>query len=119
MATVYLPILLALAFGVFLAVVVWMLGHFTGPKNPTREKMVPYECGSETTGTAGIRLSAKFFVTAILLVVFDVELAFLYPWAAAFGDLGFKGLLAMLVFLAVLGVALLYVVRKGALRWEE
>jgi len=119
MTTAYFPILLALAFGAFLSVAVWMLGHFTGPKNPTREKLMPYECGSETTGTGGIRLSAKFFVTAILLVVFDVELAFLYPWAAAFGDLGTRGLVAMLAFLAVLGVALLYVVRKGALRWEE
>jgi|DewCreStandDraft_4_1066084.scaffolds.fasta_scaffold02154_8 NADH-quinone oxidoreductase subunit A len=119
MATVYFPILLAVVFGLFLAGALWMLGHFTGPKNPTREKLIPYECGSETTGTGGIRLSAKFFVTAILLVVFDVELAFLYPWAAAFGDLGRRGVLAMLLFLAVLGVALLYLVRKGALRWEE
>jgi len=119
MAAAYFPILLAIAFGLVLAGAFWALGHFTGPKNPTREKLIPYECGSETTGTSGIRLSAKFFVTAILLVVFDVELAFLYPWAAAFGELGQRALWAMLLFLAVLGVALLYLVRKGALRWEE
>jgi NADH-quinone oxidoreductase subunit A len=94
-------------------------GHFTGPKNWTREKLKPYECGSESTGTAGVQLSAKFFITAILLVVFDVEVAFLYPWAALFRELGMRGLVAMFAFLGVLGIALLYLVRKGALRWEE
>jgi NADH-quinone oxidoreductase subunit A len=114
----YFPLLLAIGVGAATALVVWMLGHFTGPKNWTREKMIPYECGSETTGTAGVRLSAKFFVTAILLVVFDVEIAFLYPWAVLFRELGATGLAAMLAFLGVLGLALFYLIRKGALRWE-
>ena len=119
MTTTYFPILLAIGVGLFVACAVWALGHFTGPKNWTREKMIPYECGSETTGTGGIRLSAKFFITAILLVVFDVEVAFLYPWAVEFRALGTRGLVAMFAFLGVLGIALLYLVRKGALRWEE
>lgn len=119
MTTTYFPILLAFGVGLIVALAFWMLGHFTGPQNWTRDKMMPYECGSETTGTAGVRLSAKFFVTAILLVVFDIEIAFLYPWAALFRELGARGFVAMLAFLAVLGLALLYLVRKGALRWEE
>ncbi|MDI7269753.1 MAG: NADH-quinone oxidoreductase subunit A [Myxococcota bacterium] len=119
MAAAYFPILLAILVGLGLAAVLFALGHFTGPKNWTREKMIPYECGSETTGTAGVRLSAKFFVTAILFVVFDIEIVFLYPWAARFGALGTQGLVAMLGFLTVLAVALAYVLRKGALRWEE
>jgi NADH-quinone oxidoreductase subunit A len=119
MTDAYFPILLAVGLGIVASVALWMLGHFTGPKKPTREKQTPYECGSETTGTGGVRLSAKFFITAILLVVFDIEIAFLFPWAARFSALGLRGLVAMLVFLAVLGAALLYVIRKGALRWED
>jgi len=119
MSLSYFPILLAIGVGLITALAVWMLGHFTGPKNWTREKMMPYECGSEATGTSGVRLSAKFFVTAILLVVFDIELAFLYPWAVLFRELGTRGFVAMLAFLAVLGLALFYLIRKGALRWED
>jgi len=119
MDVAYLPILLAILVGLFVSVVMWALGHFTGPKNPTREKMIPYECGSETEGTRGVKLSMKFFVTAILFVVFDIEIVFLYPWAARFGHLGARGFVAMIGFIAVLAVALGYVIRKGALRWEE
>jgi len=119
MTTSYFPLLLALGVGLFVAFAVWALGHFTGPKNWTREKMIPYESGSETTGAQGVRVSAKFFITAILLVVFDVEVAFLYPWAVEFCELGTRGLVAMFAFLGVLGIALLYLVRKGALKWEE
>ncbi|MBI4917484.1 MAG: NADH-quinone oxidoreductase subunit A [Acidobacteria bacterium] len=119
MTTAYFPLLLALGVGAFVAFALWALGHFTGPKNWTREKMIPYESGSETTGAQGVRISAKFFITAILLVVFDVEVAFLYPWAVQFHELGTRGLVAMFAFLGVLGIALLYLVRKGALKWEE
>ena len=115
----YFPVLLTILIGLFVSFAVWALGHFTGPKKPSREKSIPYECGSETEGTRGVRLSMKFFLTAILFVVFDVEVIFLYPWAANFGHLGGTGLVAMLGFIAVLAVALFYVIRKGALRWEE
>lgn len=119
MTAAYFPIILALGVGLLVAVALWVLGHVTGPRRPTREKMLPFECGSESTGVAGVRLSAKFFVPAILLVVFDIEIAFLYPWAARFGALGGRGLVAMLAFVTVLGLALFYLIRKGALRWEE
>jgi NADH-quinone oxidoreductase subunit A len=118
MATEYFPLLLAVGVGLLVCLVMWGLGHFTGPRNWTREKMIPYECGSETTGTAGLRLSAKFFPTAILMVVFDIEVVFLYPWAVQFRELGVKGFAGMVVFLGVLGLALFYLIRKGALRWE-
>lgn len=119
MEVAYSPIVLAILVGLLVTLAFFALGHFTGPKNRTREKMIPYECGSETQGTAGVRLSVKYFVTAILFVVFDIEIVFLYPWAARFDSVGRAGLFAMLSFLGVLGVALAYVIRKGALRWEE
>ena len=118
MAT-YLPLLL-----LFLLAGVITLGMFTatsllGPKNPTPEKMTPYECGSESTGGRFVKPSVKFYLTAILFVVFDIEAVLIYPWAITFRSLGWGGLFTMASFLVLLIVALIYVWKKGALEWEQ
>ena len=82
------------------------------------EKAEPYECGSPSTGAQHVKLSVKFYLTAILFVVFDIEAIFLYPWAVLFQRLGWVGLLEMLVFLSVLTAALVYCWKKGALEWQ-
>lgn len=119
MFELYLPMFLM--FGVALAIVLLMfaLGHFLGKKNPTPEKMMPYECGNDTAGGRDVKLSVKFYLTAILFVVFDIEVVFIYPWAALFKGLGWYGFATMVSFIFALLVALAYCWKKGALEWES
>jgi NADH-quinone oxidoreductase subunit A len=119
MFSAYLPVFLMLGVAALVAISVFALTTLLGPKNMTPEKAIPYESGSETTGARHIRLSVKFYLTAILFVVFDIEAVFLYPWASLFRDLGWFGFVEMLLFLAILGVTLVYAWRKGALQWES
>ncbi len=119
MLEVYLPVLLMLAVAVSIPALLFTLSVILGPRNPTAEKMIPYESGSESTGAAHVRLSVKFYLTAILFVVFDIEAVFLYPWAAQFRDLGWFGLVEMVLFIAVLVITLVYAWRKGALEWQR
>ena len=95
------------------------LSHLVAPRNPTPEKQAPYECGMPPVGDARERQSVKFYLVAMIFLLLDIEVAFLYPWATLFRELGTKGFVAMLAFLAVLGLALFYLIRKGALRWED
>ena len=118
MFSAYLPVFLMLGVAALVAVAVFGLTTALGPKNMTPEKAIPYESGSETTGASHIRLSIKFYLTAILFVVFDIEAVFLYPGASLFRELGWFGFFEMLSFLVVLGVTLVYAWRKGALDWE-
>ncbi len=115
----YLPVFLMLGVAVLVALLMFTLTSVLGPKKPGREKDLPYEAGSETVGAADVRLSVKFYITAILFVVFDIEAVFLYPWASLFERLGWVGFVEMLVFLVVLGVTLVYAWRKGGLEWER
>ncbi len=115
----YGPIFMIVAFSLFVAVLMFTLASTLGPKNPTPEKNIPYECGSESTGAQHVKLSVKFYLTAILFVVFDIEAIFLYPWAVLFQRLGWMGLVEMLVFLGLLTVALVYLWKKGALEWQS
>lgn len=117
--TVYLPAFIMLLVAVLLAGLLYTLTTVLGPKRPTPEKMLPYESGSETTGASHLRLSVKFYLTAILFVVFDIEAVFLYPWGSMFRDLGWFGFVEMLLFLTILAVTLVYAWRKGALEWEK
>jgi NADH-quinone oxidoreductase subunit A len=119
MFEVYFPVLLMLLVAAIVAGVLYTLTVVFGPSNPTEEKMIPYESGSETEGGRHIRLSVKFYLTAILFVVFDIEAVFLYPWASKFRDLGWFGLAEMILFIIVLGVTLVYAWKKGALEWER
>ncbi len=118
MFSAYFPVFLMLGVALLVALSVFGLTTVLGPKNMTAEKAIPYESGSETTGASHIRLSVKFYLTAILFVVFDIEAVFLYPWASLFIKLGWFGFVEMLLFLVVLSVTLVYVWRKGALEWE-
>ena len=118
MAT-YVPLFLLFLVAGVLAVAMFTATSLLGPKNPTPEKMTPYECGSESTGGRHIRPSVKFYLTAILFVVFDIEAVLIYPWAIQFRSLGWAGFMTMGSFVLLLVVALLYVWKKGALEWES
>ena len=90
-----------------------------GPKNPTPDKVMPFECGNDTEGAGQTKMSIKFYLTAILFVVFDIEVVFMYPWATLFRGLGWTGFVTMLGFIASLLIALVYCWKKGALEWES
>ncbi len=102
-----------------LEVYLFTLGAIFGPNKPTAEKLLPYESGSESEGARHVRLSVKFYLTAILFVVFDIEAVFMYPWASQFRALGWFGLVEMMLFITVLVITLVYAWRKGALEWER
>ena len=118
MAT-YVPLFILFGIGAVIALGIFAATSYIGPKNPTAEKMIPYECGSESTGGRHVKPSVKFYLTAILFVVFDIEAVLIYPWAVQFKSLGWPGLLTMLSFVSLLVVALVYVWKKGALEWER
>ena len=115
----YAPMFLMVGVAVLLAVLFFTGASLLGTKNPTKEKMMPFECGSESSGGNHVKMSVKFYLTAILFVVFDIETVFIYPWAVQFRSLGWFGLAEMFGFLAVIVVALAYVWKKGALEWES
>jgi NADH-quinone oxidoreductase subunit A len=115
----YLPALIMLAVSVVFAVLIFTLTSALGTKRMTAAKATPFEAGSESDGANEIRLSVKFYLTAILFVVFDIEAVFLLPWAAVFRQLGWFGFVEMLAFITVLGVTLIYAWKKGALEWEK
>ncbi len=115
----YAPMFLMIAVSGLLAGLFFLGASVLGKKNPTREKMMPFECGSESSGGRHVKLSVKFYLTAILFVIFDIETVFIYPWAVHFRALGWLGLFEMFGFLSVVVVALIYVWRKGALEWES
>lgn len=119
MVATYAPLFLMIAAA--LAVVFGFFGaaQFLGPKNPSPQKSTPFESGNESAGAQNIKMSVKFYITAILFVVFDIEAVFLYVWAAHYKALGMPALLTMTGFLAVLVVGLVYALRKGALEWDR
>jgi len=119
MLSTYLPALIMLIFATVFAVALFTLTSVLGTKKMTPEKAIPYESGSDSEGANHVRLSVKFYLTAILFVVFDIEAVFLYPWAAVFRQLGWFGLLEMFAFIAVLAITLVYAWKKGALEWEK
>ncbi|MBV9949487.1 MAG: NADH-quinone oxidoreductase subunit A [Myxococcales bacterium] len=119
MTAAYLSLFLLLVTAFAISSLFYGAATFLGRhKKPNPLKNAPFECGSESTGGRHLKLSVKFYLTAILFVVFDIEAVFVYPWAIHFRDLGWLGLAEMLGFLAVIVVALVYVWRKGALEWE-
>ena len=115
----YLPMFIMFGIAAAIAVLMFAGGHLVGTKNPTAEKMMPFECGSDTDGARHTKMSVKFYLTAILFVVFDIEVVFIYPWAALYKGLGWPGFLTMLAFIVALLVALVYCWKKGALEWER
>jgi NADH-quinone oxidoreductase subunit A len=114
----YLPILIFMAIGVLVGVVMPALGYFLGPRRPDAEKDSPYECGFDAFETARIKFDVRYYLVAILFIIFDLEIAFLFPWAVVLGQLGVFGLVAMSIFLGILVVGFVYEWKKGALEWE-
>jgi NADH-quinone oxidoreductase subunit A len=113
----WLSILIMIALGAGFALVSIMLSNLLGPRNPTPEKQAPYECGMPPVGDARERQSVKFYLVAMIFLLFDIEVAFLYPWAMALRDLGWSGFVQVVLFLTLLLAGYIYVWRKGALDW--
>src|ERR1700741_1772460 len=113
----WLSILLMIALGAGFALVSVLLSSVLGPSKPTPEKQAPYECGMPAVGNARERHSVKFYLVAMIFLLFDIEVAFLYPWAMAMRDLGWPGYFQILTFFLVLLVGFVYVWRKGVLDW--
>ncbi|HZA51308.1 MAG TPA: NADH-quinone oxidoreductase subunit A, partial [Myxococcaceae bacterium] len=111
----YVPLLVLLLLAGGLAVIISLLATSLGPRHPTPMKATTFEAGSESSGSARERFAVKFYVVALLFIVFDVEAVFLYPWAVQFTALGWFGYAEMAVFAATLLVGLIYVWKKGAL----
>ena len=119
MVTLYLPMLITFAMAAVVAGAMFLLGHFVARRKASPEKQMPFECGNDTEGAKGSRPSVKYYLTAILFVVFDVEVAFIYPWATLSQGLGWVGLLSMGAFIVALLIALVYCWKKGALEWDS
>ena len=114
----YFPILLFIVVGLAVGVVPVALGALLGPNRPDSEKLSPYECGFEAFEDARMRFDVRYYLVAILFILFDLEIAFLFPWAVVLRHIGMFGFVAMLVFLAILVVGFIYEWKKGALDWE-
>jgi NADH-quinone oxidoreductase subunit A len=118
MLDAYLPVLILLGLSLVQAVGMVVLSHFVSPLRPTSVKSAPYESGVLPLGSTRERFSVKFYMVAILFIVFDVETVLLFPWAVAMRTLGWGGLMAVGIFLLVLTVGLVYEWKKGALQWD-
>jgi NADH-quinone oxidoreductase subunit A len=114
----YLPILLFLFVAVAIGVTLLVAGSFLGPSSPDSEKLSPYECGFEAFEDARMKFDVRYYLVAILFIVFDLEIAFLFPWALVFKDIGVTALVAMAIFLGILVIGFIYEWKKGALEWE-
>src|SRR5213593_978957 len=115
----WLSILIMIALGAGFALISVLLSGVLGPSKPTAEKLAPYECGMPAVGDARERQSVKFYLVAMIFLLFDIEIAFLYPWAVALRDLGWPGLIQIMTFFLILLVGYVYVWRKGALDWSH
>jgi len=114
----YLPVLLFILVGIGVGIGPMVIGKLLGPSRPDPEKLSPYECGFEAFEDARMQFDVRYYLVAILFILFDLEIAFLFPWAVSLGAIGFTGFMAMMVFLAILVVGFIYECKKGALDWE-
>ncbi|KFN49759.1 NADH-quinone oxidoreductase subunit A [Arenimonas composti] len=114
----YLPVLLFLFVSTGLGIVLLVLGWALGPKNPDAEKASPYECGFEAFEDARMQFDVRYYLIAIQFIIFDLEIAFVFPWAVNFRNLGIVGLTEMGIFIGLLVLGFVYVWKKGALEWE-
>ncbi len=118
MAHPYFPVLIIFFFAGIIVVSFLFIAQFVGPKRPNPIKSEPFESGNPPRGDARIRFSVKFYIVAMLFLIFDIEVVFLYPWAILFRRLGLLGLVEMGIFLSILIIGFIYVWKKGALEWE-
>lgn len=114
----YLPILIFIAIAIALSIVMLTLGHMLSPSRPDEDKLSPYECGFEAFEDSRMKFDVRYYLVAILFIIFDLEIAFLFPWAVVLQDIGMIGFLAMMVFLGILVVGFIYEWKKGALEWD-
>ena len=115
----YLPIGLMFIVALGFVGTTMLLTHWLGPKRKTKIKLDAFECGIEAKGNARLPFNIKYFLVAILFVLFDVEVIFMYPWAVNFKELGVAGFVEMILFIGFLLVGFFYLLKKGALKWEE
>ncbi|HED40475.1 MAG TPA: NADH-quinone oxidoreductase subunit A [Chromatiales bacterium] len=114
----YLPILVFLIMGALFGLAPMMAGFLMAPNRPDSEKLSPYECGFEAFEDSRMKFDVRYYLVAILFIIFDLEIAFLFPWAIVLDEVGMYGFLAMVIFLTVLVVGFIYEWKKGALEWE-
>ena len=114
----YFPVLLFIIVGLGLGVIMLCVGSLLAPNRPNPEKLSPYECGFEAFEDARMKFDVRYYLVAILFILFDLEIAFLFPWAVVLQDIGFEGFVAMMIFLLILIVGFAYEWKKGALEWE-
>jgi len=118
----YIPIIIIIVIAVIFGIVNVFISSLFGPKRPNKEKLSTYESGIEPIGTAHERFSVKFYMVAVLFILFDIEVVFLYPWAAAFINLESAKMLysfiSVSVFIVILLIGYIYVIKKGALKWD-
>lgn len=114
----YLPILIFIIIGLGLGTVMIFMGAMLGPRRPDSEKLSPYECGFEAFQDSRMKFDVRYYLVAILFIIFDLEIAFLFPWAVVLDQIGLFGFFAMVMFLGILVVGFVYEWKKGALEWE-
>ena len=114
----YFPVLMFLGVAIGLALVLLSVGYILGPRSPNAEKNSACECGFEAFDDAHMKFDVRFYLVAILFIIFDLEIAFLFPWAVILSDLGAFGLVSMFMFLFILVIGFVYEWKKGALEWE-
>jgi NADH-quinone oxidoreductase subunit A len=114
----YFPVLLFIVVGTAMGFALIAAGSLIGPNRPDAQNLSPYECGFEAFGDARMKFDVRYYLVAILFILFDLEIAFLFPWAIANGAVGMVGFVTVMIFLAVLTVGFIYEWKKGALDWE-
>ncbi len=115
--TEYLAVLIFIFAGIGIVLFTFLLSRVLRPINPYREKNINYECAENPIGTSWIRFNNRFYIFALIFVIFDVEVVFLFPWAVVFGQLGLYALVEMVIFIGILFFGIFYAWRKGALKW--
>ena len=116
--TDYLSILIFIFVALVLSIGFIVLNYIFSPKNPDPEKLSAYECGFDAFGDSRMEFDVRFYLVAILFIIFDLEIAFLSPWAISLGKIGFLGFVSMMIFLGILTIGFIYEWKKGALDWE-
>ena len=114
----YLPVLIFLSVGFAMAIFMLILGALLSPRRPDEAKNSPFECGFEAFGDARMKFDVRYYLVAILFIIFDLEIAFLFPWAIVLDKIGLFGLISMGIFLGILIIGFIYEWKKGALEWE-